>query len=450
MQKDEAEKYKNRHPVPVSHKAKCMEMMMQTIGDLRENKENRDCSCAQSPLQKSGDNCCCLPQGYLEAEPALYSTYSLEDAQAPGEFVEACCGSPPGPKAGEWVRPGYRLYPFVTGFVYTECGWIPQLSTRLGKGDKLAAFLIRLGFKGEGHTTLSPGLYCAGSPNQSSPVLVTANYRLSLDSLRRELSGVDAWVLVLDTRGINVWCAAGKELFSTREVVRMVQKTGLERVVGHRRLILPQFGATGVNAREVRKNTSFSVVWGPIRAEDIPGFLEKGRADTDMRRVTFTLRERAELIPVEFANFGKKGLLLLLFFFLLSGIGPEVFSLSSMYSRGLTAAGAILSGAVAGLVLLPLLLPWLPGRAFAHKAVYPGLGLGLLFLFLARGEVSLGEGMCVMFLSAVISSFLGMHFTGSTPYTSPSGVEKEMKQALPLQGAGAVLAVCLWLTTAFI
>jgi hypothetical protein len=182
-----------------------------------------------------------------------------------------------------------------------------------------------------------------------------------------------------------VWCAAGKELFSTREVVRMVQKTGLERVVGHRRLILPQFGATGVNAREVRKNTSFSVVWGPIRAEDIPGFLEKGRADTDMRRVTFTLRERAELIPVEFANFGKKGLLLLLFFFLLSGIGPEVFSLSSMYSRGLTAAGAILSGAVAGLVLLPLLLPWLPGRAFAHKAVYPGLGLGLLFLFLARG-----------------------------------------------------------------
>ncbi|MGM0610605.1 MAG: mercury methylation corrinoid protein HgcA [Thermodesulfobacteriota bacterium] len=376
--------------------------------------------------------------------------HNLDDAKDSGEFVEACCGSPPGPKAGEWVRPGYRLYPFVTGFVYTASGWIPQLSTRLGKGDKFAAFLIRLGFKGESHTTLSPGLYCTGSPDQNSPVLVTANYRLSLDSLRRELSGVDAWVLVLDTRGINVWCAAGKELFSTREVVRMVQKTGLKRVVGHRRLILPQFGATGVNGREVRKRSSFSVVWGPIRAEDIPSFLEKSRADTGMRRVTFTLRERAELIPVEFSNFGKKGLLVLLFFFLLSGVGPEVFSLSSMYLRGLIAAGGIAFGAIAGLVLLPLLLPWLPGRAFAHKAAYPGLGLGLLFLFLAWGKVTLAEGVCVLFLSTVISSFLGMHFTGSTPYTSPSGVEKEMKRALPLQGAGAVLAVCLWITTAFI
>ena len=48
--------------------------------------------------------------------------------------------------------------------------------------------------------SVAPGLYAVGAPDRESDVLVTANYKLSFDTLRRELKGFNAWVLVLDTK----------------------------------------------------------------------------------------------------------------------------------------------------------------------------------------------------------------------------------------------------------
>jgi hypothetical protein len=42
-----------------------------------------------------------------------------------------------------------------------------------------------------------------------------------------------------------------------------------------------------------------------------------------------------------------------------------------------------------------------------------------------------------------------MNFTGSTPYTSPSGVEKEMRKAIPLQALAALIAVAAWVGAGF-
>lgn len=128
--------------------------------------------------------------------------------------------------------------------------------------DKWQTLGTRLGFIRNKYA-VAPGLYCVGTPDRDSPVLVTANYKLSFDSLRRELAGIAAWVLVLDTRGINVWCAAGKELFSHAELIRQVRLSRLETMVNHRELILPQLGATGVSAREVKKKCGFKCIWGP-------------------------------------------------------------------------------------------------------------------------------------------------------------------------------------------
>jgi hypothetical protein len=44
-----------------------------------------------------------------------------------------------------------------------------------------------------------------------------------------------------------------------------------------------------------------------------------------------------------------------------------------------------------------------------------------------------------------VSSYAAMNFTGSSPITSPSGVELEMRRALPLQAAGAAVAGGAWL-----
>ena len=39
---------------------------------------------------------------------------------------------------------------------------------------------------------------------------------MTVDLVRGDLAGVDAWLLVLETYGVNVWCAAGKGTFSHR------------------------------------------------------------------------------------------------------------------------------------------------------------------------------------------------------------------------------------------
>ena len=90
-----------------------------------------------------------------------------------------------------------------------------------------------------------PGLYRLGNPMPDSPVFASANYTLSFDALRSALAGLDAYILVLDTKGINVWCAAGKGTFGTDELVRSDYRSS--HVVRHRTIILPQLGAPGIS-----------------------------------------------------------------------------------------------------------------------------------------------------------------------------------------------------------
>ena len=75
------------------------------------------------------------------------------------------------------------------------------------------------------------GLYAIGEPTAEAPVVVTANYKMSFDLVRRELSGRNVFLLVLETFGINVWCAAGKGSFGTDELVQRIASSGLARVV---------------------------------------------------------------------------------------------------------------------------------------------------------------------------------------------------------------------------
>jgi len=113
--------------------------------------------------------------------------------------------------------PGYSKFTaatpaYVTG--YREIGgrFVPTVSTRLSLRDRLADWGVRWDI-GRGNYRVESGLYAVGDPQSESPLLVTANYKLSFDRLRTELGGLDAWIVVLDTKGVNVWCAAGKGSF---------------------------------------------------------------------------------------------------------------------------------------------------------------------------------------------------------------------------------------------
>jgi acetyl-CoA decarbonylase/synthase complex subunit gamma len=343
--------------------------------------------------------------------------------------------------------------PFVTGLIQTSVGPVPQVSSSLAWADRLGTFEARWGI-GRMHYTVEPGLYALGKPNGQSPVLVTANYKMSFDKLRETLPSRDMWILVLETKGINVWCASGKGTFGTMELIGRIVSSGLNQIVSHRELILPQLSGPGVAAHHVKKLSGFKVIYGPIRAKDLPTFLDNGfKATPEMRLKTFTTWERVELIPMELVGALKVGIIVIPILFLLSLFGRSGEGWMNALGHGIFSAVAILTAILSGAILTPLLLPWLPGRAFSVK----GLSLGILFTILLLtfrwgdwiSRAGRLEIMAWLLLIPAISSYLAMNFTGASTYTSLSGVKKEMRWALPLEMGAGILGLILWFGSYF-
>ncbi|MBW1988584.1 MAG: 4Fe-4S binding protein [Deltaproteobacteria bacterium] len=214
-------------------------------------------------------------------------------------------------------------------------------------------------------------LLAAGRPDEHSPVLVTGNYTLTLRRLFRDIRGRDAWVLSADSGGINVWCAACGGEFTHHQVIQAVKTSRLADKVAHRKLILPALSAPGVDAGQVREKTGFSVRFGPVRAKDIPRYLDDGMQKTPaMRRADFSLRHRLDmLVSMNFIIW----LPLALFF--------GMFLPSAFW--GVTA----LFWGIAGVSYL--VFPFLPGRTGYIRMLW--VLAALVFLLVAAGT-ALGAG----------------------------------------------------------
>lgn len=210
---------------------------------------------------------------------------------------------------------------------------------------------------------VEPRLYRVGHPDQTSPVLATGNFDLTVRRVVRALDGkVDCWLLVADSGGINVWCAAGGGYFTADKVIAAVRASGVQNVVDHHALILPQLCANGVDGWRIREELGWGVHWGPVRAEDIPVYLEAGRRKTDETRwITFPVRDRLEMV---LATLGFYGLLILL---------PVALLWRSLFwPVAVSMVGLSLFYAVT--------VPWLPGRDGLAKAV-PLAGIALAGLY---------------------------------------------------------------------
>jgi uncharacterized membrane protein len=299
-------------------------------------------------------------------------------------------------------------------------------------------FLARWGVNRSGHR-VEPGLYALSNPTPDSHVFVTANYTLSFDALRSALNGMDGYIMVLDTEGINVWCAAGKGTFGTDELVHRIEATALHDVISHRVLILPQLGAPGVAAHEVKKRSGFKVEYGPVRAANLPEYLKTHQATPAMRQVRFALRDRLILIPVELVHVLLPMLIAAVVLFFLNGF--------------LASVGAVLA-ILAGVVLFPLLLPWLPTRDFSSKGFILGGVVALPFalaVFLGHPDATrwrqIGGALTYLLALPPVTAFLALNFTGSTSFTSRSGVRCEIFTYIPIMawmfGIGIVLTIVL-------
>jgi hypothetical protein len=319
---------------------------------------------------------------------------------------------------------------------------INPTSHHLSRANHWDHFLARVGYRRSQHRVES-GLYALGNPTPDSPVFVTANYTLSFDALRSNIIGIDGYILVLDTNGVNVWCAAGKKTFSTDEVVLRVAGTRLKQVVNHRVLILPQLGAPGVSAYQVKQRTGFKVEYGPVRATDLPEYLKTHQATPAMRQVNFPLRDRFTLIPMDLIYLLLPTLLVSLIFYFLLG--------------GLTSALAILAVTFSGTILFPVLLPWLPTHNFSSKGFFLGLLTALPFAlatFIQHPDWTwyhqTGKALGFLLAMPAAIAFIALNFTGSTTFTSKTGVRREMFAYIPAMAWSFGVGIALNIIFAFV
>ena len=250
------------------------------------------------------------------------------------------------------------------------------------------------------YPSVKSGLYAIGQPDADAPVLVTGNYDLTVRRLLRDTQGLDAYLLVVNSAGINVWCASGGGYLTSEKVIAAVRAARLDQVVQHRRLILPQLCATRVDGNRITSETGWEVRWGPVYSKDIPAYLASGQQKDDgIRWVQFPLRTRLEMAIVMWGFWG-----------LIMGLALLLINRSVLWIG--------LGGALFYYLLTGTFFPWLPGRDGFRKGVF--LAVLSLAVVLAAGPW-LGGWDALRTLNtalglSALALFAAADYQGGTPH----------------------------------
>lgn len=293
------------------------------------------------------------------------------------------------------------------------------------------------------------GLVRIGNPGRNSPVFLTGNYCVTVERVKRvlEKSGIDCYLLIANSRGINVWCSAAGGHFTNHDVISALKTSGIERLVDHRRVVLPQLAAAGIEAKVIGERTGWSVIWGPVYAKDIPKFVENGyKKSPKMREVEFPAVQRVEMAVMWAFPFSIIVALLAFFLwrsavlplFILSWLLPFLIFISFPVYSGLLARGKKKAGLSRYTVIFDFSrVPLLMEVSFLLLLVMYGLFTGnLSFDFLLRWG----------FVSFVMVLLVSIDLMGSTPvYKSGLHEERLLRVVLDEEkctGCGVCVQVC--------
>ena len=289
------------------------------------------------------------------------------------------------------------------------------------------------------------GLMKIGNPGRNSPVFLTCNFRLTVQRVKKALKGIDAYLLVANSRGINVWCAATGGHFTNHDVISVLKTSGIEDLVDHRNVVLPQLAAAGIEATDMHKKTGWKVIWGPVYAKDIPAFLRNDFNKTaGMRQVVFPWLQRLEFavswaFPISLlsviitALFWREAILPLIFF--IWGLSFLIFMAFPLYSRWLSPGGRR-----TGIIFFDF------GRGGFQLILLGATILGLATYSLLSGNFAWGFVLRWSFASFVVILMLSLDLMGSTPvYKSGLLEDRLLKVVLDeekCRGAGFCEQVC--------
>jgi acetyl-CoA decarbonylase/synthase complex subunit gamma len=269
---------------------------------------------------------------------------------------------------------------------------------------------------------VEPGLYYTGDRyDRGAPLLVTSNYRLTVFLVTRRVRAFNTRLLVVDTDGINVWCAAGKGEFGNQAILAQIRRYPRSWLTQDKwlRLILPKFGLAGVDLRSLRKHGIRPII-GPLYARDLPAYLaEPPLRDRDDDSVVFGLQMRAFSWLPGLKQMVGYSLLLVIFFVAAQWLW------GSSVPVGLVAISAFVATAY------PLLYPWIPGGRFAVKGLWlgaiaaAGLGLGA-----AAGLLAAADLVASIPFTLATGLFFGLAYTGNSAVSNYTRVRKETAQFL--------------------
>lgn len=289
------------------------------------------------------------------------------------------------------------------------------------------------------------GLVRIGNPGRNAPVFLTGNYHLTVEKVKRALRGLDAYLLIANSRGVNVWCAATGGHLTHHDVISVLKTSGIEAHVDHRRVILPQLAAPGVEGKIVRKKTDWKVIWGPAYAEDIPAFLGNELKKTQaMRKVKFPWKQRVEMSVAWAFPISVVSALITLPFWpditlplvgLIWGLAFLIFMSFPLYRRLLNSGGKRI-----GFIFFDF------GRGGFQLVLWGAFMLGLVTYAFIAGDLSWGFTFRWAFMSFVVILTLSLDLMGSTPlYKSGLHEDKLLEVALDenkCKGAGFCEQVC--------
>ncbi len=117
------------------------------------------------------------------------------------------------------------------------------------------------------------GLATIGTPDASSPVLVTTNFSLTYFTVEAdtESSHVPSWVVVVDTEGQSVMTAWAADKFSAETIAKALADSGVAEHVDHRRCVIP--GGIASLSGKLEELSGWEVLVGPRESAGIPVFM---------------------------------------------------------------------------------------------------------------------------------------------------------------------------------
>ena len=124
--------------------------------------------------------------------------------------------------------------------------------------------------------SVESGLKTFGSPDESSPVLLTTNYALTYFTVESDIkkAGVDCYLIVVDTEGISVESSVAGRYLTAGVIAEAINESGIAQKINHKYLIIPGLAARLSGETEEELGDEWRVLVGPKDSSGIAEFLK--------------------------------------------------------------------------------------------------------------------------------------------------------------------------------